>query len=180
VLLVQLALLPLLVLLVLLVLRPMQMIQSQRDPCVLIRWFTQEETDRYKKREMPLLSVVAPSFTAPALTRQGVPPWGPAEGGAGLGQTSPVQPLLPAPFWLLPAEGMRMKSCLLPTTYYALMRYALCAMRYARDLRSQPRPQPIRSQSQPPATPLNPTGTRTSESQASQLNNPAGVRGIKK
>jgi hypothetical protein len=25
---------------------------------------------------------------------------------------SPVQPLLPALFWLLPAEGMRMKSCL--------------------------------------------------------------------
>jgi hypothetical protein len=40
------------------------------------------------------------------------PPWVPAGDGAGFGQTSPVQPLLPALFWLLPAEGMRMKSCL--------------------------------------------------------------------
>ena len=40
-------------------------------------------------------------------------PWAPGEGGAGLGETSPVQSLLPARFWQPPAEGMRMKSCLL-------------------------------------------------------------------
>ena len=40
-------------------------------------------------------------------------PCAPGEGGAGLGETSPVQSLLPAPFWQPPAEGMRMKSCLL-------------------------------------------------------------------
>jgi hypothetical protein len=39
-------------------------------------------------------------------------PWAPGEGGAGLGETSPVQSLLPARFWQPPAEGMRMKSCL--------------------------------------------------------------------
>jgi hypothetical protein len=32
---------------------PMKMIQSQRDPCVLIRWFDQQEVTKYKKRQTP-------------------------------------------------------------------------------------------------------------------------------
>ena len=40
-------------------------------------------------------------------------PWAPGGGGAGLGETSPVQSLLPALFWQPQAEGMRMESCLL-------------------------------------------------------------------
>jgi hypothetical protein len=34
---------------------PMKMIQSQRDPCVLIRWFDQQEVTKYKKRQTPAL-----------------------------------------------------------------------------------------------------------------------------
>jgi len=37
----------------------MQMIQSQRDPCVLIRWFTRQEANRYSSEEIPALSARA-------------------------------------------------------------------------------------------------------------------------
>jgi hypothetical protein len=34
---------------------PMRMIQSQRDPCVRIRWFTQQEANKYKMRSTPAI-----------------------------------------------------------------------------------------------------------------------------